>query len=143
MPSHLFSILPGEWAIARLAPDAPIPAWATAPAGFLSVTRTADELSVVAPAAAVPGEVRAENGWALLQLRGPFAFDQTGILASFAGPLAEAGIALFALSTFDTDYLLVKRARLPSALDALRAAGHRLCEPAPGGEAVPGTGAPT
>ena len=124
MNPQVFSILRGEWAIARLAPDAPIPAWALGPAPFLSIARTADELSIVAPAPAVPAEVRAERGWALLKLQGPFAFDQTGILASFAAPLADAGIALFALSTFDTDYLLVPAAQAPAAVAALRAAGH-------------------
>ena len=126
MNAQSFSILPGEWAIARLAAGAPVPAWAAAPAPFLSVTRTSDELSIVAPAAAVPAGVRAEGGWTVLRLQGPFAFDQTGILASFATPLAEAGIGLFALSTFDTDYVLVKTAHRSAALAALRAAGHLL-----------------
>ncbi|NCA82716.1 MAG: ACT domain-containing protein [Opitutae bacterium] len=124
MNSQAFSILRGEWAIAQLAPDAPLPNWATVPAPFLSITRTATELSIVAPAAAVPADVRAERGWALLKLQGPFAFNQTGILASFAAPLADAGIGLFALSTFDTDYLLVKTTQAPAAVAALLAAGH-------------------
>ena len=122
-PRH-FSVLSGEWAIAQFEPQAPIPTWALAAATFLSLTRTAEELSIVAPAAVVPAEVRAERGWALLQLHGPFAFDQTGILASFAVPLAEAGVGIFALSTFDTDYVLVKTAQLAGALAALLAAGH-------------------
>ena len=126
MNAQSFSILPGEWAVARLAADAPMPAWASAPAPFLSVTRTGAELSIVAPAAAVPAGVRAEGGWTVLRLQGPFAFDQTGILASFATPLAEAGVGLFAVSTFDTDYVLVKTARLSAALAALLAAGHLL-----------------
>lgn len=124
MKSQAFSILRGEWAVAQLAPDAPSPAWAMGPAPFLSITRTATELSIVAPASAVPADVRAERGWALFKLQGPFAFDQTGILASFAAPLADAGIGLFALSTFDTDYLLVKTAQAPAAIAALLAAGH-------------------
>jgi uncharacterized protein len=124
MKPQRFSILPGKWTITRLAPTAPIPAWTTAPAPFLSVTRTADELSIVAPASVVPTNIRTERGWAVLQLQGPFDFDQTGILASFATPLAEAGIGIFAVSTFDTDYLLVKAAQMPAALAALRAAGH-------------------
>ena len=126
MKPQVFSVLPGEWAVARLAADAPVPAWAAAPAPFASVTRTSAELSIVAPAAAVPAGVRAEGGWTVLRLQGPFAFDQTGILASIATPLAEAGIGLFALSTFDTDYVLVKTAHRSAALAALRAAGHLL-----------------
>lgn len=121
-----FSLLHGEWAIAKLAADAPVPAWALRGSGFSSVTRTASELSIVAPAADVPMDLQAERGWALIQLRGPFAFDQIGILASFAAPLAEAGIGLFVLSTFDTDYLLVKAESVDGATRALVAAGHTL-----------------
>lgn len=124
MKPQRFSILPGEWAVARLAPDASSPPWALAPAAFCAITRTADELSIVAPAAAVPAGIRAEGGWTILRLQGPFAFDQTGILASFAAPLAEAGIGIFATSTFDTDYLLIKTSQMPAAIAALLAAGH-------------------
>ena len=124
MKSQAFSILRGEWAVARLAPDARVPAWAMGPAPFLSIARTANELSIVAPAAAVPADVCAERGWALFKLQGPFAFDQTGILASFATPLAAANVGIFAVSTFDTDHVLVKTAQLADALAALRAAGH-------------------
>ena len=119
-----FSILPGEWTIAQLAPDTPLPIWALGPAAFLSVTRTAAELSIVAPTSSVPAGIHAERGWSVLKLQGPFAFDQTGILASIAVPLANAGIGIFTLSTFDTDYLLVKAAQRPAALAALLAAGH-------------------
>ena len=124
MKPQRFALLPGEWAIARLSPEAPIPPWALAPADFVAIARTADELSIVAPAAAVPPEVRAERGWTVLCLQGPFAFDQTGILASFATPLAAANVGIFAVSTFDTDHVLVKTAQLANALAALRAAGH-------------------
>lgn len=124
MKPQRFTLLLGEWAIARLAPEAPLPPWALAPADFNAIARTPHELSIVAPATAVPAEIRAERGWAVLRLQGPFAFDQTGILASFATPLADANIGIFAVSTFDTDYVLVKTARLADALAALRAAGH-------------------
>ncbi len=124
MKPQRFTLLTGEWAIAKLAPDTPVPPWALAPAAFVSIARTADECSIVAPAPAVPPEVRAERGWAVLRLQGPFAFDQTGILASFAAPLAAANVGIFAVSTFDTDYVLVKTAQLAAALAALRAAGH-------------------
>jgi hypothetical protein len=124
MKPQRFSVCPGEWAIAKLAADAPVPVWALGCSGFSSVTRTGGELSIVAPAVEVPLDIPAERGWSLLQLKGPFAFDQTGILASFATPLAEAGIGLFALSTFDTDYLLVKAEVIDRAIHALVAAGH-------------------
>ena len=119
-----FTILPGEWALLKLPPEAPAPEWTLLPAPFLSITRTAEELSIVAPTSHVPAGIPAERGWTLLQLKGPFAFDQTGILASVASPLAEAGVGIFALSTFDTDYLLVKTSRMALALSALHAAGH-------------------
>jgi hypothetical protein len=121
-----FSVVPGRWAIARVSPDAPMPMWAFAADGFVSITRTADELSVVCPESVVPRGVQVEPGWALLKLLGPFPFDEVGVLASVASPLAAAGISLFALSTFDTDYVLVKEARLPSASEALVFAGHEL-----------------
>ena len=127
MHSIAFRLVPGEWAIARLPAAAPLPDWALLPGAFVALVRTAEELSIVAPAASTPAVLPSvETGWSLLQLQGPFAFSETGILASFASPLAEAGIALFAVSTFNTDYLLLKTAILPAALRALAAAGHRL-----------------
>ncbi len=127
MHSIAFRLVPGEWAIARLPAAAPLPDWALLPGAFVALVRTAEELSIVAPAASTPADLPSvETGWSLLQLQGPFAFSETGILASFASPLAEAGIALFAVSTFNTDYLLLKTATLPAALRALAAAGHRL-----------------
>ena len=79
MKPQRFSAQPGEWAIVKLAADAPVPVWALSCSGFSSVTRTAGELSIVAPAVEVPLDIPAERGWSLLQLNGPFAFDQTGI----------------------------------------------------------------
>ena len=75
---------------------------------------------------AVPSEIRHQGGWRALAVRGPLAFELTGVLASLATPLAAAGVSIFALSTFDTDYLLVPEERLSPALAALDAAGHRL-----------------
>ncbi len=112
-----------ELAIARLDPDASVPDWATGD-GFVSVTRTADELSIVCDASRVPADVRHERGWAILELEGPFPFELTGILVSFIAPLADAKIGIFAMSTFDTDIVLVKRASLDAALAALDRAGH-------------------
>ncbi len=101
-----------------------MPGWA---AGELcSITRTAEELSVVCPEEAVPEAVRRQGGWRCLEVRGPLAFELTGVLASLASPLAEAGVPIFALSTFDTDYLLVPGDQLETAFGALGAAGHRL-----------------
>jgi len=123
MRSLRYSVLPGSWAVVRFPPDAEVPAFLLAPR-FHSVTRTAAELSVVCPDGAVPEGARAEPGWAVLALEGPFPFDLVGVLAAFLVPLAEAGVGIFAMSTFDTDYVLVKRERLGAALEALSAAGH-------------------
>jgi hypothetical protein len=123
MGSLRFSVVPGTFAVLRLAPDAAVPPGVLVPP-FHSVTRTPSELSVVCPDEAVPQGARAERGWAILALEGPFPFELTGILASILVPLAEARVGIFALSTFDTDYVLVKRDRLDEALAALAAAGH-------------------
>ena len=123
-----FAVLPGTYAVARLAPDADVPAGCLVPP-FHSVTRTPAELSVVCPEAAAPEGARVENGWALLGLVGPFPFSMVGVLSSVLAPLASAGVSIFAMSTFDTDHVLVKREKLDAAVVALRAAGHELVEP--------------
>jgi hypothetical protein len=123
-------VLPGALAIARLEPGAPVPEWA-APAGALhAVMRTAEETSVVCAGDAVPDGVRAERGFRALQVGGPLEFGLTGVLAALAVPLAEAGVPIFALSTYDTDYVLVRGDRLADAIAALRAAGHGVGAPA-------------
>lgn len=82
------------------------------------------------PATSIPREIPAERGWRCLKVHGPLDFDQTGILLSLAEPLAKAGISIFAVSTYDTDYLLVKGRDLPGAIEALRLAGHRVSDEA-------------
>lgn len=124
-PPLVLTLRPGVYAVARLDPGAPIPDWADRVGPELrSVTRTHAELSIVAPADEVPSEVRAERGWRLLEVAGPLDFGQTGILSGLTAPLAEAGVAVFVVSTFDTDLLLVREAQLDRAVAALRAAGH-------------------
>ena len=120
--------LDGRFAVCRLAADAPLPAWAAAdPAGsFLSITRTADELSIVARQDAVSDGVRCERGWRCLRVAGTLDFALVGVLAALLAPLADAGIAVFVVSTFDTDYLLMKDDRFDEAVEALRRAGHRV-----------------
>jgi len=121
--SLVLQLIPGEFAVCRLPPAGPVPAWAGS-AVFSSVTRTADELSVLCPAAQVPADVKHEAGWRLLKLEGPFAFTETGILASVLAPLAAARIGILAVATHDTDYVLIKAARINEAVRALAAAGH-------------------
>lgn len=116
-------LLPDLFAVCRLAPDAAVPTWADG-TGFMSITRTADELSVVCRQDAVPEGTKCERGWRCLRVAGTIDFALVGILASLVTPLAEAGIGVFAVSTFDTDYLLVKATDLDSAVGALREAGH-------------------
>lgn len=117
-------ILPGSFAIARLASDAPLPHW---PRGaFVSLTRTNDELSIVCEDEAVPDGVRVDRGWRVLKVLGPIPFEMTGIAASLVGPLGAARISVNLIATFDTDYLMVKNATLDAAVAALRAAGHDL-----------------
>jgi len=120
-----FAVVPGSLAVVRLGPQDDLPDWAHGSSAFFSLTRTAAEVSIVCAAARVPEEIRAERGWALFELQGPIPFGETGVLASFIAPLAAAGISVFALSTFDTDYVLVKAERLAEALAVLNQAGHR------------------
>jgi hypothetical protein len=112
--------LPDRYAICRLAADA------AAPASFFSITRTPDELSIVCIETQAPEGAKTESGWRALQVIGPLEFSLTGILAAIAAPLAAAGVSIFAISTFDTDYVLVKEENLAKAWAALRAAGHRV-----------------
>ncbi len=120
-----FRWLPGPYAIVRLAPDAPVPDWATK-GDFTSIARTSDELSVVCPTENLPPDVHSSHRWICLKLEGPFAFSLTGVLLSFIRPLSENAIPIFAISTFDTDYVLVQEPDSNRALEVLRHAGHEL-----------------
>ena len=117
-------LLPGRLGVCRLAPEAPLPSWAGGK--LVAITRTADELSIVCEQCYIPDEVQAEKGWRALKVAGPLDFSLTGVLAALAGPLADAKISIFALSTFDTDYLLVKETILSAAVQTLRSAGHHI-----------------
>jgi hypothetical protein len=128
-------VLDGRFGIARLDPRSPVPAWVFR-AGFVSVTRTDDELSIICDESVIPDEVRPETGWRALRVEGPLDFGLTGVLSSIALPLATAGVPIFAISTFDTDYTLVREPMLNVAVAALRRAGHRV-----GGAVAPPPGA--
>lgn len=116
------ALLPDLLAVARLAPQEALPAWARGP--FLSVTWTADELSIICNDDAVPDGVQAERNWRAMKVEGPIPFDAIGIAASLVSPLAAARISVFFIATYDTDYLMVKDDLLADAVDALRRAGH-------------------
>ena len=123
-----YRVLIERLAVCRLASGARVPAWALEGEVFC-VVRTRDELSIVCTedvctADRMPDGGVAERGWVALKLEGPFPFSMTGVLASFLRPLAEARIPIFAISTFHTDYILIKRENLQQAVAALGAAGH-------------------
>ena len=102
-----------------------MPAWAGG-ARFLTITRTASELSIACEEQMVPEEVHAERNRRLMQIEGTLAFTLTGVLASVAAPQAGAGISIFAVSTYDTDYLLVSEEDLQEATQVLESAGHAI-----------------
>jgi uncharacterized protein len=118
-----FSLLPDLLAIVRLAPGEAIPAWA-ASRTFSSVTRTEEELSIVTPASNVPAGLSQQTQWRALKVHGPFDLAEIGVLSAISVPLADAGISIFVISTFDTDYLLVADKQLRAAILALENAGH-------------------
>lgn len=122
-----FRQLADLYAIVRLAPDASIPVW-SAKGEFSSVTRTADELSIVCPAANLPPNIHSPHRWICLKLEGPFAFSQTGVLLSFIEPLSTNDIPIFTISTYDTDYVLLQEELANAAQQALRNAGHELLD---------------
>jgi hypothetical protein len=115
-------IAPGDYTISRL-PAGSEPPRIAAP-GLVSITSTPAEVSVVCPTDVAPETEHAHPGWRLLTVRGPLEFDLTGIMAALAGELAAAGVSLFAVSTYDTDHVLVKAVDLERAVKALREAGH-------------------
>lgn len=120
-------ILKGEYAVGRLDARAAIPAWADGP-GFMTITRTDEELSIVCLSERMPTNVRAERGWVCLKFVGPFAFDETGIVLAVVRPLSEGSVGVFVVSTFDGDHLMVKRDDLTRARALLLAAGHALAD---------------
>ena len=122
---HKLTIPPQIFSICRLRNDAPVPDWALA-GGFFSITRTGEELSVVCPQAHVPEGIRRDDGWRCLKVEGPLDLSATGVLASLAHPLAKEGISIFAISTYDTDYLLVKEENLERAAKVLSQTGYQI-----------------
>jgi uncharacterized protein len=119
-------VLPDMFAVCRLMPDQDIPDWALTRKSFLSITYTSEELSIVCPTEVVPVSIRCEKDWKALKVQGPLEFTLTGVLASLSTPLAEGKLPLFAVSTFDTDYLLVKKQNLSQAKYVLEQYGHTI-----------------
>ena len=111
-------VLPDSLAICRLAPDAPIPQWALA-GEFFAVCHSDEELSVVCSDGHPPTEIEADSGWRALKVQGPLPLTEIGVIAALSAPLAKAGIPVFVISTFNTDYLLIKEANLSGAVRVL------------------------
>lgn len=120
-----FEVLPGQYAVTRLEAGAADPAWLP-DTGFTCVVRTPKELSVVCREFFVPETLRTERGWRCLGIAGTLDFSMTGILAQIATVLADEGISLFAISTFDTDYFLVREEDLNRAMRTLQRKGSRI-----------------
>jgi hypothetical protein len=114
--------LSDSFAICRLDPDAAIPEWAGGP--FVSITRTTDELSIVCAQQGVPEDVRAERGWRCLRVVGTLDLSMVGVIARLTNVLAEAGISVFVVSSFDTDFVLLREANVNSAVQVLRQSGY-------------------
>lgn len=114
------NLLPTRFAACRLGADAAVPAnLLSSPQAFVSITRTADELSIVCPEELAPAGAKVQAGWRAFKVAGPLEFSLTGVMATLATPLATAKISLFAVATFDTDYLLVQESDLEGAITAL------------------------
>jgi hypothetical protein len=123
--SHVnLRLLKGRFAVCRLEPGEEVPAWALGGGEFNSLTRTAGALSVVCTEGTAPAGTKCETGWRIFQVEGPLDFALTGILAAVAKPLADAGVSIFAVSTYDTDYVMVKEENVEKAARALAATGH-------------------
>jgi hypothetical protein len=116
-------VLDDLYAVVRLEPDAPPPGWARS-GPFWSITRSESELSVVCRQDDVPADASAERGWCAFEVAGPLDFSLTGVLSSLVGPLADEGVPLFVVSTFETDYLLVREHDLHRSVETLTSAGH-------------------
>ena len=119
-------VLTSAVAICRLAPDTPVPAWAWEAREFLSICRTAQELSITADDRVVPSDIPAQRGYRALKVRGTLSFGLVGIVLQIMEPLAQAGLPVSVVSTHDTDYILIKGADLTQAIHALEVAGHHV-----------------
>jgi hypothetical protein len=118
------SILPQKYAVCRLDPNGPIPYWALLGDDFISLTRTRAELSVACLQENIPTDIKASRGWRCARVEGSFDLDLPGVHVSLAIPLAQAGISVLAIATYETDHLLIKEEDLERAVQVLEEAGH-------------------
>ena len=122
MPNLKLSVLPLKFAIVRLKHTDPLPDCHTL-GKFWSITHTEEEISLIIQESQVKSEWIAEMGWRILKVKGPLYFSLTGIIASLALPLAEAKISIFAVSTYDTDFIMIKEIQMDSAIHVLKEQG--------------------
>jgi uncharacterized protein len=125
VPSVKLERLAGTYSVCRVGPSSPIPDWADG-AGFVSISRSTEELSIVCLAERAPSGIRQDAGWTCYRFVGPFAFDETGIVSSVIGPLSDAGIGIFVVSTFDGDHMLIKETDIARAEAIFLGSGHAL-----------------
>jgi hypothetical protein len=125
-PALRVQLMPGRYAVSRHAAGTPVRPAPPAPRGLWSVTVTDDEVSYVTLESEAPADATAEPGWRALQVAGPLGFELVGVLSALTAVLADAAIPVFAVSTYDTDYLLVPHQHAERAADALSAAGHEI-----------------
>jgi uncharacterized protein len=123
-------VFDGRYSICKLPSEAGVPKESIA-GEFWSLTITSGEVSLVCPEGSEPDGAICETGWRVLEVTGPLDFSQVGIISGISTVLASAGLSIFVLSTYDTDYLLVKGPRLPDAVQTLRAAGYGITCPDP------------
>jgi hypothetical protein len=124
--SYVLRRIPGRYAVVRLAATEALPAWLSWTSPFISVTRAADELSVIVEEQHVPAALPAERGFAAYRVDGPLPFNVVGVMAALSSALASAGVSLLAVSTHDTDVLLVREADATRAERAWMNTGQRV-----------------
>ena len=121
------SLLPGTFGICRLSPEQGLPAWALRKGSLVSVTMTPEELSVVCLDSSIPSDIQCDRGWSALRVVGTLPLTMTSVLSSLVVPLAESDIAVFAISTYDTDYILVRKDKTLEVKTELERFGHQVC----------------
>lgn len=122
--SITLQVLPQQFAVVRLGLGEGLPWWATTSTGLLVMVKTPEEVSIICEERLLPETTRAERGFRALRVAGTLDFQLTGVVASLTRPLAQGGIPVLVVSTFDTDYLLVRLAQLDAAVSALRSDGY-------------------
>jgi len=118
-------LLKERYGVCRLDKAQLIPEWAK-DSDFFSITKTLDELSIVCSQDSIPMSVQCEKDWRILKVQGPLDFSLVGILSSISSILAQQGISIFAISTFDTDYILVKDKDVDNAVSSLTNVGYEI-----------------